>query len=190
MERRFFSLTIDVYIKGRWYLGDPTDTQGKEIDDIWQFRRGRPIELREKLCIPVYRSGAPLDVDFAGVGLTPIVGARAASVFREMASDDVQLFPVEVVGEARPYHLLNVQHEIRCVDDAACRSVQHFTDDDVMPEKAGQYRSVIGLRIDKSKVGSARVFRLWGYSIPIIVDGEIKDALEASGTMGGKFEEV
>lgn len=48
----------------------------------------------------------------------------------------------------------------------------------------------MGLRIDKSKVGSARVFRPWGWNVVLIVDEEIKDALEANGIFGGKFEEV
>lgn len=48
----------------------------------------------------------------------------------------------------------------------------------------------MGLRIDTSKVGDARVFRTWGWHSPIIVDEEIKDALEANGIFGGKFEEV
>ncbi|NVI97469.1 hypothetical protein HV824_04950 [Myxococcus sp. AM009] len=42
----------------------------------------------------------------------------------------------------------------------------------------------------KAKVRDARVFRLWGYHIPIIVDEEIKAALEVNGIVGGKFEEV
>ncbi|AKF79603.1 hypothetical protein MFUL124B02_04905 [Myxococcus fulvus 124B02] len=190
MERRFFSVTLDVYVKGRWYLDDPTDLQGTEVEDIWQFRRGRALELQEKLRIPVSRPGRSLEMDFAGVGLAPVLGARAASVFRDLSSEDVQLFPVEVGDEVGPYYLLNVRTERRCIDDAACKSVQYFTEEDVMPEKAGQYRSVLGLRIDKSKVGVTRAFRLWGYSIPIIVDEAIKDALESMGSLGVKFDEV
>ncbi|RYF58426.1 MAG: hypothetical protein EOO27_12620, partial [Comamonadaceae bacterium] len=173
MERRFFSLKTDVYVTGRWYLDDPVDVHGEEIKDVWMFRRGKPVEPPGRLRIPVSRPGASLDIDFAGLGLTPIVGARVASVFSEMAPDDVQLFPVEIEGESKPSFLLNVTRTIRCIDDAACEEVQYFSEDDVMPEKAGTYRSVIGLRIDNSKVDDTRVFRLWGYNIPIIVDEDI-----------------
>ncbi|MCP3100531.1 hypothetical protein LZ198_16805 [Myxococcus sp. K15C18031901] len=190
MERRFFELSADQYVKGRWHLGDPTDAQGQEIDDIWCFSDGKPVELHERLRIPIYRPGEPLDIEFAGIGLTPIVSERVASVFREMAREDVQLFPVDVEGQSKPFFLLNVQREIRCIDDAACREVQYFTEDDVMPEKAGTYRSVMGLRIDKSKIGNARVFRLWGYHLYFVVDEELKDGLEANGIFGGRFEEV
>ncbi|MCK8501800.1 hypothetical protein M0222_28940 [Myxococcus fulvus] len=46
------------------------------------------------------------------------------------------------------------------------------------------------MRIDKSKVGAEKVFRLWGWRVPLIVDEEVKDALEANGIQGGRFDEV
>ncbi len=54
----------------------------------------------------------------------------------------------------------------------------------------GQYFSVRDLRIDKAKVGNAKVFRLEGWTGPLIVSGEIKDALERMGATGTRFEEV
>lgn len=190
MERRFFDLNIDVYVPGRWYLTEPRTLVGEEIDDSWQFMQGKTVELHEKLRVPVRYLGKPLDYTTAGAGQIPIINERVASVFRELAPNDVQIFPIEVEGQTEPYFLLNVAREIRCIDDASCEEVQYFTKDDVRADKAGQYRSVVGLRIDKSKVGDARVFRLWGYHIPIIVDGEIKEALERNGISGGKFDEV
>jgi len=124
MARRFFDLNIDVYVPGRWYLSDPTDLSGEEVDDIWQFSDGRPVDVRERLRVPIYRPGKPLDFTTAGAGRTPILSARAASVFQDLAPSDVQLFPVEVEGEAAPYYLLNVARRLRCIDDAACEEVQ------------------------------------------------------------------
>jgi hypothetical protein len=54
----------------------------------------------------------------------------------------------------------------------------------------GRYASVRDLRIDKAKVGSAKVFRCEGWTGPLIVSGELKDALERMGTTGTRFEEV
>ncbi|MBZ4412092.1 hypothetical protein K8640_28120 [Myxococcus sp. XM-1-1-1] len=191
MERRFFALSADMYVKGRWYLSDPVDSEGAEIDDIWQFTEGRPLETQEPLRIPIQRPGEPLDIEFAGAGKAPVVSERVAAVFREQASDDVQLFPICVDGRAEPYFILNAVRTLRCIDEAACREVQHFTaDEEMFAERAGQYRYVGGLRIDKSKVGGVRVFRLWGWPLPLIVDEEVKEALEANGIFGGKFEEV
>ncbi|WIG98734.1 DUF1629 domain-containing protein [Myxococcus sp. SDU36] len=189
MERRFFNLKMDVYVKGRWYLADPAEPDGREIEDFWRFRQGKPVELDRRLRVPISRPGASLDIEFAGAGATPILSERAASVFRSLAPGDIQLFPVDVEGDSRPYFLLNVARQICCVDEAASEEVQVRTAEE-FEDRVGEYRSVIGLKIDKSKVGDARVFRTWGWSLPIIVDEEIKDALEANGILGGKFEEV
>ena len=190
MEQRFFDLRIDVYVPERWYLAAPVGLAGEELDDIWQFSDGKSVEVRERLRIPLHRPGKPLDFTTAGAGRTPILSARTASVFRELAPSDVQLFPVEVEGETEPYYLLNVTRQIRCIDDAASEEVQFYPPEGVQSHRAGEYRSVSGLRIDKSKVGDARVFRLWGWYSPIIVNGELKEALERTGIVGGRFVEV
>ncbi len=36
---RYFSLVEDVKA-GNWYLGDPLDESGQEVEDIWQFAAG------------------------------------------------------------------------------------------------------------------------------------------------------
>jgi hypothetical protein len=46
------------------------------------------------------------------------------------------------------------------------------------------------MRIDKAKVGSAQVFRCEGWTGPLLVSEEIKDALEGMGATGTRFEEV
>ncbi|RKH63852.1 imm11 family protein [Corallococcus llansteffanensis] len=190
MERRFFDLKIDVDVPGRWYLSDPTLLSGEEIDDIWRFTDGRPVEVREQMRLPLFKPGKPTDIEFAGAGQTPVVSSRVASVFREMAPDAIQLFPVEVEGETGPYYVLNVAQERRCIDDAACEEARLWTPEDGRPELIGSYHVVSGLRIDTSKVGDARVFRLWGWHPPIIVDEEIKEALERVGIVGGRFDVV
>ncbi|WNG21758.1 imm11 family protein [Cystobacter fuscus] len=190
MARRFFSLDFDVYVQGRWYLAEPTNLAGQEVPDIWGFITGRPITAPGPLRVPVPRPGRPLDFDKTTVAGTPIVSARVSSVFQEMASRDVQLFPVEVQGQGEAFFLLNVTRTVRCIDDAACEEVQLYTPADGRLDRVGEYHSVSGLRIDKSKVGEARVFRLWGWHPPIIVDGEVKEALERTGIVGGRFDEV
>jgi anthranilate phosphoribosyltransferase len=54
----------------------------------------------------------------------------------------------------------------------------------------GQYEGVHGLRIDPTKVGAARVFRTWGWTIALIVSEELKEALERIRATGTKFKEV
>lgn len=188
--RRFFELQIDAEVPGRWYMSEPTTMDGEEVGDVWAFTRGERISSPGQLRIPLLRSGDPLDFTTAGVGLTPILSPRTAAVFRELAPQDVQLFPVEVEGQREPYQLLVATQKIRCIDDEACREVRHFTLESGRPERVGEYRIVSGLRIDKSKVGDARVFKLWGWRPALIVDEEVKMALAQTGITGGYFDEV
>jgi hypothetical protein len=188
--RRFFALREDVYVPGRWYLDDPVDTEGKRVRDIWQFTDGKPLDLNERLRIPVDRPGTSLDFTAAGAGSTPIVSPRIASVFRALALGDVQLFPVDVAGTSEPFFLLVVTKLLDCIDDTACRSVKRWGPEDGRPEKTGQYRSVLGLRIHAAKAGTTRVFRLWGWPLPILLDEELRMALERVNIRGARFEEV
>ncbi len=85
---------------------------------------------------------------------------------------------------------LDVMRVIRCIDDAACEEARLWTTEDGRPDKVGEYHVVSGLRIDTSRVGDAGVFRPWGYLLPIIVAGHLKEALERTGIVGGRFVEV
>ena len=190
MSKRFFELEFDVYVPGRWYLREPTAPDGQRIPDIWAFVQGRLVEEPRPLYIPFSRPGQPLDFDKTTVAGTPVVSARIAAVFRNMARTDVQLFSVEVEGQAEPFFLLNVARVLRCIDDVACEEARLWLPEDGRPDRVGEYHVISGLRIDKSKTGDARVFRLWGYLPTIVVDGELKDALEQTGIVGGRFIEV
>jgi hypothetical protein len=46
------------------------------------------------------------------------------------------------------------------------------------------------LRIEKTKVGNAKVFRPEGWEVALIVAEEIKEAMERMGATGTRFEEV
>jgi hypothetical protein len=59
-----------------------------------------------------------------------------------------------------------------------------------VPEKVGQYIAVDRLRIDKTKVGNAKVFRPEGWEVVLIVSEKLKNALEDAGATGTRFEEV
>ncbi|HLL05716.1 MAG TPA: DUF1629 domain-containing protein [Myxococcaceae bacterium] len=187
MPKRFFELADDVYVPHRWHLDTPTDNQGYEVDD-WRFTIGTTVPLSDRLRVPVEIAGKPLDFTEANVGV-PVVHVRVASIFAELARDDVQLLPVDVDGHPDQYLILVATRLIRCIDEKASR-IQLWTHENGIPDKVGQYFSVRDMRIDKDRVGSALVFRCEGWTGPLIVAGEIKDALERMGATGTRFEEV
>jgi hypothetical protein len=189
MPKRYFDLSDDVEMPGRWHLRSPTDLQGRELDDPWVFTDGIQIPNPGRLKSPIARPGRAVDFTITGLGI-PIVHVRVASLFAELAPEDVQSFPVEIEGQPEQFCILVATKLIRCIDDKASEEVLVWTPEDGRPEKVGQYRDIYGMRIDTSKVGDAKVFRTWGWSIALIVREDIKDALERMGATGTWFQEV
>lgn len=189
MAKRYFQLSDNVSIPGRWELGHPGDAKGHEVEDPWMFREGQPVEVKERLTVPIEEPGKALDFSLAGFS-TPVVHARVANVFLELATNDVQLIPVGIQGHKDPYFILVATKLLRCIDDAASEEVLRWTPEDGRPEKVGQYRDVYGMHIAPAKVGDVKVFRTWGWSIALIVSEDIKRALERVKATGVKFTEV
>lgn len=189
MPKRYFDLLDDVYLSGRWQLGHPLNQQGEKLENPWQFRIGEPAREQERVRIPIKVPGKPLGFSHAAFSI-PIVDAKVASVFAELAPGDVQLVPVDVEGQPEGYFILNVTHVVKCIDDQACEEVEYWTEEDGRPEKVGQYRNVAGMRIEPTKVGDAQVFRPWGWLVALVVSEDIKTALERIGATGTRFVEV
>jgi hypothetical protein len=165
----------------------PTDERGQKVDD-YDFWRGAPVSIQGRLKIPVEIKGRALDYSEAGIGI-PVVHVRLASVFAELAPDDVQLIPVDVEGHPDQYLILVATRLIRCIDEEKSR-IRLWTHEDGSPRKVGQYASVRDMRIDRTRVGDAKVFRPEGWPVVLVVSGEIKAALKRLGATGVKFKGV
>jgi hypothetical protein len=189
MPKRYFKLSDDMTVRGRWLLGPPSDRQGREVENPWLFHKGRPVPNPGPLLLPVDVPGRPLDFSLAGFG-TPVVHVKVASLFSELAPEDVQTVPVEISGQPEQFCILVATRLIRCIDEQASEEIQKWAPEDGQPEKVGEYRDIWGMRIAPAAVGDAQVFRPWGWNIALIVREEIKDALERMGATGTKFQEV
>ncbi len=189
MPKRYFDLKDDMRIRGRWLLGTPIDVQGREVDDPWMFYRGQRLSDLGPLKLPVTVPGRALDFSLAAFA-APVVHARVAAVFSELAPEEVQTLPVEIEGQSDQFFILVATKLIRCIDEMATEEFEKWTPEDGRPEKVGKYRDIWGMRIDASQVGDAKVFRAWGWPIVLIVREEIREALERIGATGTAFEEV
>jgi len=189
MPKRYFDLSDDMSIPGRWVLGPPTDVQGREVEDPWMFYRGERLPDLGRLKLPLDVPGKALDFSLAAFE-APVIHARVASVLTELAPEDVQTLPVEIEGQSEQFFILVATKLIRCIDEKATEEFQKWTPEDGRPAKVGKYRDVWGMRIDASQVGDTKVFRAWGWPIVLIVREEIRDALELMGATGTKFDEV
>lgn len=186
--KRYFDLFDDVYVPGRWELGVPLDEKGQKLW-AWMFGEGVLADIKGHLRVPLYCPGKPLDFSIAGA-MVPVVRENVAALLTAMAPGDVQLIPVEVDSQSEPYFLMNVTRIVKCIDDQASTEVQYWTVEDDEPERIGQYRAVHGMRIDPAKVGDAKVFHPWGWTVVVIVSEDIKEAFEREGITGVKFQEV
>lgn len=188
---RYFRLFEDLYVPGRWYLDCPVDGQGQEAGGAL-FMDGQPASVQEPLKVGLFRPGKPLDFSLADAGAVPVVHPRVAAVFTSLAAGDVQTWPIQVEGQPEPYVLINAARTLDCIDDEASKHVERWIpgEENDQPELAGQYRNVVGMRIDKSRVGDAKVFRPWGWPVVLVVSEDIKEALERTGATGLEFTEV
>jgi len=186
---RYFELFNDMRVPGRWVLGDPLDEHGQEIDP-WLFGEGRPLDSPGPLQLLQARPGRALDFSLTTLAV-PVVHGRVASLLARLGlQQQVQLFPIRVEREAEPYFVLNALRVIRCIDEARCEEVQHYTPEDGQPEKVGEYRVVAGLRIDPSQPDGAHIFRPWGWPVVLLVSEHLKQAMEQEGITGTRFTEV
>jgi hypothetical protein len=145
--------------------------------------------MGEGVQLPVKIPGTPLDYSHAAFSI-PVVHGRVATLLTRLAPDDVQLIPVEVENQREAYFILNAIRTVQCIDDQASEEVRRWLPEDGRPEKLGMYRSVYGMRIDSARVGAARVFRTWGWTVALVVSEDIKDALEHAGITGTRFKDV
>lgn len=188
MPKRYFDLSDDVSIPGRWHIRTPVGESGQEVEP-WQFTEGHLVEISERLKMPLRVQGKPLDFTLAGLDI-PVVHVKVASLFAELAPKDVQSLPVDIEGHPEQFSILVATQLIACIDEKATEEVRHWKPENGRPDKVGKYRVVSGMRIDPSKVGDAKVFRTWGWTVALIVSEEIKEALERAGATGVRFKEV
>jgi hypothetical protein len=185
---RYYDLRDDRYHPGRWHLRSPVDEHGQKINP-WQFDAGRWLEPQGVIRFPVRPDGVALDFSWAAFNI-PVVSSRFVQLFERLGLQEVQWLPVQVDDHPGPFFILNTLRTFRCIDDARCEEVQYWRPEDGQPEKVGQYQSVVGLRIDPTKVEGVRIFRPWGWSIALLVSEDVKVALEHEGLTGLRFTEV
>ncbi|RKG60822.1 hypothetical protein D7X30_07890 [Corallococcus sp. AB011P] len=174
----------------QWALELPALASGGELDDPWMFGDGRHLPDPGPLTSRPFHEGPRRSFSVANSGRTPIADEQVANVFRKLAPDDVQAFPIKVEGESRNLYIINATKRFRCVDEKSSKEVHIYPSDGVAPERAGTYRAIHDLRINPARAEGARVFRIQGYLSALIVAAEIKRALEEVGNLGVFFTRV
>lgn len=189
-QSRYFELWDDMAIPGRWVLKQTDfDDQGRRVDP-WQFKKGKSIAVQGKPILGVAHPGQPLDFSLTELA-TPVITQRVASLFERLGlQHEVQFIPARVEDSTEPYFILNVLRIIRCIDEARCEEVRHWEPRHGDPNRVGEYRDVVGMKVDPTKIGATHILRPWGWKGAIIVTERLKLAMESENITGTKFVEV
>lgn len=78
-QARYFRLTDNVHIAGRWYVKSPLDDYGEYIIP-WQFLQGKILGWEKPLVLPLQRPGRALDFTQTGLNFVVVNGCFVPSV--------------------------------------------------------------------------------------------------------------
>jgi hypothetical protein len=133
--------------------------------------------------------GNKVNVTFSDFDIL-IVDSTAQPFF---PNNDVQLFPVKVIGESKSnqnHSLMTIINEIDCLDEQKSEFEVFKQNDEIRPDLAGTYSNIYKIVIDQSKVGDTDIFRLKDFNVAVIVSEKLKKELVKNRVTGIKFMEV
>lgn len=183
---KYFELIDDLELENRWFLGSPTDREGRSIEpDL--FTGGREVRGPvEPFQISVRRRGVPLDWTFADFDM-PVVRTSVLNVLRSL-STRVQSFSAAAESETS-LHLLNLLDIRDCVDESRSEFVK-WRREDGRPDRTGQYRQISRLRVSPDRSLGSPLFRLQGWAIAIIAAESVRREFERHAVSGVRFLDV
>jgi hypothetical protein len=179
--RRFSQLRDDMYIGGRWHLGEVSLPGGETpvLDAALPFSSTHLLEGR------VSHPGVALDFSLTSFGV-PVASKRIGEVFKSVADSDVQCLDLRIPGHGGLV-AINCTRTIRCIDESRSEFIK-WTPEDHRPELAGEYRQVTKLSLDVASIPlDVQCFRVKGWLVAIIISETLKDAMELAGCRGARF---
>jgi hypothetical protein len=186
-DMKYYRLADDIDFPDRWHL------DGENFDS-WVFE---PRQLAERgipsnLEVEAYLSGEPMDFTLSAVQGLPIVSTRMRKALGN--PQGVRFFDVEVRGDSRKerHSIMVVDATVDCVDESLSEFEMYDADDPVYDYRTDEYEIFHKLVLDKAKANASGLgmFRLARCDLEIIVNGDVKRAIEEAGVTGTVFDEV
>jgi len=179
--------TDDTRHSDRWFLDEPRSEDGGEID-AREFTYGKSYDGPRPANVPIQYQGKPVAFNFAAFDM-PVVSERIASAIEEIAPGQVQRFPVLIDSRIPGYEILNAVCTEACLDESRAEVLKWLLEDG-RPEKIGEYRMVVNLKIDSARARGRHVLRIRGWEVALIVSSDVKRAIEAEENLGIVFDDV
>lgn len=180
----YFKLADDVELLGRWWLAEPFDALGKEINAD-SFTVGRVVEVIAPIEISLQYEGAPLDFTFGAFEM-PVVNSRTLNLLNKLSPSTFESFSASIKGHGANYAVVNFLESRKCLDESRSEFIK-WKGDDHRADKTGQYRQVTKLRINPEQAAACEIFRLWGWDSAIIVSERIKREFQRENITGVRF---
>ncbi|MCD5977721.1 imm11 family protein [Pseudomonas quasicaspiana] len=178
----YYRLKDDVQYPGRWLLGDVLDVDNWVL--VSQGGGAGPVQIE------LYRDGVELDFTFSEVYGVPVVSAKVKNIL--IGLPGLEFIPASVVPpiSSRDFYIVVVSKQVDCVDEDKSEFTKFEINDPVRPDKAGQYRGFMNLKLDPLKVAGMNIFRVAKFNVAIVVSETIKKSFEAAAVTGLRFESV
>ena len=183
--RRFYRLRADATAVSRWHLKAPVDSSGREVDPR-AFTQGALVPCQPPLELPVRRAGDRVDFNLCDFDM--VLPAAANIALQALVGPAIQRFPVTVEGQQQ-FEILNVCNLVQCIDESQS-SFTKWTDSDGRPEKVGQFRMIVHLKIDPVAAKRCDIFRVAGWHMALIVSDKVRQLFESANVSGIEYERV
>jgi hypothetical protein len=184
--RRYYRLLSDPSAASRWHLGSPIDLLGNQVDPR-TFTRGTPVVEHAVLQVPVRRPGDEVGFNFCDFDMV-VTPARVNAKLEGLVGTAVQRIPVRV-NSTEGLEILNICDVVCCVDETRSQFTR-WCDADGRPDKIGQFRMIVKLRIDSAAAAGHHIFRVEGWPIALIVSERVKELFESEHLTGLVYERV
>jgi len=165
----------------------------------WELSAGRHIQNWDPETTAFYdEAGECPDFPFTSDSL-PVYSPRLRALMEDLRVDGIQYLPLRIRGqisgkEIPGYCLVNYLHLIDCLDRERS-SYQVWTKENLLfwEERAwmlGTFRDVRRAVLVESRIRDFQVFRLWGWSVMVVVREDMKSAIEEAAITGCWFTEI
>jgi hypothetical protein len=164
----------------------------------WDFTEGNAISNWSAATTAYYEGKVKLtDYPFT-IPQIPVCSDRLKQLMVQLGVNGIQYLPLQVRhresnNEVEGYSIANYLHIVDCLDRQRSR-YQVWTKENLLywekrPYMLGTFRDVTKMVLDSAKIGSRPLFRLWGWTLTVIVREDIKRAIEEAGITGCLFAE-
>lgn len=185
----YYRLNFDSSLRDSWFLGAPCNDRFDEIDPRL-FTVGARFEGSvDGFSIPVRQQGKKLPFNLASLDM-PVASANVVDAIARQLTLNMQRLAMPIDGEnENQYEVLNVLDLLPALDSKNSRIV-YWGVDDGRPEMVGRIRMITNLAIDRVAAGGSHIFRIQGWTLPIIVSEEFKRLSMHAGWRGATFQEL